>query len=223
MAESLSDDLTRAFRQLGDADTRGAVWWSIGLVTLGFALLVALAVWLAAAFTPTGWGWLHALMGGLAGIAGVLIAMLLFPGLVIAVATLFSDRAARRTEALHYPQLSPPRETGIMEDVLTALRFFLVAGFLNLLILPFWLIPLVGPVLSGLLNSWLVAREYFDMVAPRRLEPKEARALWRANRGRFFLAGAAVTGLLLVPVLNLAVPIIGIALFVHRLQGARAP
>ncbi len=65
------------------------------------------------------------------------------------------------------------------------------------------------------LNGYLLSREYFEVMALRRVSETEARAMRRQYRGRIWLAGAATTFMLTIPVLNMIAPVIGTAATVH--------
>ncbi|MCB1374114.1 MAG: EI24 domain-containing protein, partial [Rhodobacteraceae bacterium] len=80
------------------------------------------------------------------------------------------------------------------------------------------LLPPLAPFVFWLVNGFLLGREYFQLVAMRRLGPEGAARLRRANAGRIWLAGTAMAVPLSVPVLNLLVPILGVAVFTHQLH-----
>jgi CysZ protein len=87
---------------------------------------------------------------------------------------------------------------------------------LNLLALPIYvLVPALNLVLFYLLNGYLLSREYFDLVALRRLDGMAANTLWRERRGRWMLGGIAIAGLLSIPILNLAAPLVAAGLMLH--------
>jgi CysZ protein len=76
----------------------------------------------------------------------------------------------------------------------------------------------LAPFVFWLVNGFLLGREYFQLVALRRLSPAEAAALRRRHAGRIWLAGTAMAVPLSVPVVNLLVPIVGVAVFTHQFQ-----
>jgi len=81
-----------------------------------------------------------------------------------------------------------------------------------------FLYPFVGPftpVLFWAVNGFLLGREYFTLVALRRLPPVEAAALRRRNRLRLWAAGTLMAAPLSIPVVNLVVPVLGVATFTH--------
>ena len=85
--------------------------------------------------------------------------------------------------------------------------------------LPFYLILLftaVGPLILFLvLNSYLLGREYFELVAVRHFLTQDARKIRRAHRDSVFLAGGLITVMFMIPFLNLLAPIVGAAMMVH--------
>lgn len=70
-------------------------------------------------------------------------------------------------------------------------------------------------MLFVILNGVLIGREYFEMAAVRRRKLADARALLRANRGKAFLHGAMISALFAVPVVNIAAPVLAVAMFTH--------
>ena len=70
-------------------------------------------------------------------------------------------------------------------------------------------------------NGYLLGREYFELVAYRRLDERAADALRRACRGRVMLAGVAMTFMLTIPVFNLVAPIAATAFAVHLFEALR--
>jgi len=71
------------------------------------------------------------------------------------------------------------------------------------------------------LNGYLLGREYFELIAHRRMEPLQALHLRRAFQGQMFLAGVIITFLMTIPVVNLLAPVIATATMVHLVQGWR--
>ena len=65
------------------------------------------------------------------------------------------------------------------------------------------------------LNGFLLGREYFTLVAMRRLGPAGAKALRSRHAGRVWLAGTLMAIPLSIPLVNLLVPVLGAASFTH--------
>ena len=211
----------RAFSQFGDPAFRRPLWLSLGLSVLVFvALWTGIGIVLARTsfFDMV---WLDWAVDALGGIATLVLTWVLFPAVVTAILSLFLERIAAAVEARHYPTLPPPRTQPLGEAVLGALAFLAIAIALNLLVLPLYLVPGVNLVAFVLLNGYLLGREYYGLVAPRRLDPEAARALWRRIRLSAVLTGAAIALLATVPLVNLAVPVIAAAAMTHRFESWR--
>lgn len=133
-----------------------------------------------------------------------------------AMAGMFTDNVADAVEARHYPHLAPAPSLGLYEGLIGSLNFLGILLALNLFALIIF--PFSGPfapLLYWALNGYLLGREYFQAVAARRLGRTGARDLRRANSGTIWLAGALMAAPLSVPLINLLVPVIGIATFTH--------
>ena len=122
-------------------------------------------------------------------------------------------------ERKYYPQLPQVVGPAWGDAVRSGVRlvFWLVVG--NLLCVPCYLfMPGANLILFLLMNGYVLGRGYFDAVTLRRADDFVARTLWRSHRVEFVLLGALSMILLTVPLLNLFVPIIGLATAVHLLQ-----
>jgi Uncharacterized protein involved in cysteine biosynthesis len=208
-----------AFAQLSDPGARRVVW--IGVLSAAAAfLLLALGVWWALFHTAlTGYAWVDWALDLLGGLAVVVVAWLLFPATVGMVSSFFLDEVVRAVERRHYPHLPPAHQTGMGEELLTALRFFAVVLLVNLVALPLYLmLPGLNLVIFYTVNGYLLGREYFEMVAIRRLGRKEAAFLRRTKPLKPFLAGIVIAFLSTIPFVNLLVPVIASAFMVHVYQ-----
>jgi len=198
------------------------------VVGLSFALAVAsfAALWLALAIVLDharfGWwplDWLIDLLGAL---AALMLSWLLFPAVVTMVMGFFLDRVAGAVEALDYPGRGPARRAPISETTMTTLRLMGLTVILNVLALPVYvLMPGMNFFVFLGLNGYLFGREYFEVVALRRLELTTVRALRTRFAGRVFLGGMAIAGLFAVPLVNLVAPVIATAFMVHLFEGLR--
>jgi uncharacterized protein involved in cysteine biosynthesis len=153
----------------------------------------------------------------LGGVAILGLTWLLFPAVATFVLGFFLDGVISASEARRYPGLPPARRQSIGEMVAGGARLAGLAIVLNLAALPLYLlVPGVNLVLFYLLNGWLLGREYFEMVALRRLDVGQRRRMWRAEWLRLVLGGMVIAFLLTVPLVNLAAPLIA-ALFMSHL------
>ena len=156
------------------------------------------------------------LAGSLGGVAVMVVGWFIFPPIVTAVAGLFLEPLADRVERLHYPELPPPRQVPLAEQIRGSLRVLLRGLGWNLLALPFYLIPVVNLIAYALVNAVLLSREYFQVVALRHLPMPETKALYRQHRWPLFRGGLVLAGLFVVPGLNLFAPLLATAWMVHR-------
>ncbi len=223
--------VTRALSQIGDRPFRGVLLASLGLtLALLIALYVAAALlvqWLMPASVTLPWvgevAFFDELLSGLA----VLGLMLASPFLMVPVAgaftSLFAERIAAAVEARHYPGLPPARAVPLAEAMVDALRFLLVFLVANALALVVYLLAApLAPFAFWAVNGYLLGVEYMQAVALHHMPEREARAFRRRHMLTVWAAGALMAVPLTVPVLNLLVPIVGVAAFTHIFHGLRA-
>lgn len=164
------------------------------------------------------WPWLDWLVQLIARLGGVVLAVLLFPLVMVALTGLFAELVLDPVERRRYPALPPAREQPMMQVVLGSLGFLLRALLLNLLVLiGGLLLPVLNIVLAWLVNSHLLAREFTDLVALRHVEPARLRAWRRRHRLALWGRGLAMALLFVVPVVNLVAPILATLLTAHWL------
>ena len=180
------------------------LWWG---VRYGVA-------WVAETW-PSRAGWLSYGQGTL----GFIVALLLLPTTFVLIASFFQERVADIVEARHYPDLPPANSTPLISSVAASVRLMVFMILLNVVALPFYIALTwffgAGAFLMLAVNGLITGREYFEIAALRRMGRLEMRALRRRHRLRIFLAGTAIAGLILVPVVNLAAPVLGIAFMTH--------
>jgi uncharacterized protein involved in cysteine biosynthesis len=211
--------LLRAFMALGAPALRRVVGLGLGLAALSFALLwlaAAAVLYDAARFAWRPLDWLVEALGGLAVLA---LSWLLFPAVVTLSMGFFLDRVAAAVEALDYPQKGPPRRRPIVETIAAPLRLGALTIALNLLALPLYLfVPGMNLILFLALNGYLLGREYFEVVALRRLDAGAAGAMRNRFGGRVFIGGVAIAGLFAMPLVNLVAPVVATAFMVHLFE-----
>jgi uncharacterized protein involved in cysteine biosynthesis len=220
-------DLGRALAQIGDRRFRAVLWKSLGL-TLVALILVFWAVmlglgWVLPETVSLPWigevGFVDNLVSWAAvGLMLVLSVVLMVPA-AAAVVGFFLDDVAEAVEARHYPALPPAKALGLARQVGDALRFLALVVVVNLAAVVVYLaVPPLAPFAFWTVNGFLLGREYFQLVALRRVDRREAAALWRRHFWRIWLVGTALAVPLSVPVLSLVVPMLGVAVFVHQFQ-----
>jgi uncharacterized protein involved in cysteine biosynthesis len=210
-----------AFRQVSDPDVRASLWRALAVAVAATALLWT-GTWFALPWLAlSGIPWLDTLAQAL-GAAGVfVVSWLLFPGFVSAGVAFFLEDAADAVERRHYPGLAPARAQGLVELTAVSLRFLAGLILVNLALIPFLFLPPVFPFVFYPANGYLLGREYFELVAGRRVDPERARALRRRNRWALWAAGTVAALMLTVPVLNLVAPVIATAAMVHLFHAWR--
>ncbi|MDR3518692.1 MAG: EI24 domain-containing protein [Azospirillaceae bacterium] len=211
--------LFRAFAQLADPPIQKVIWSSV-LGALGSFILVAVIVWIGLDYSHpyTVW-WINTMVSVLGGFAVLGLTWLLFPAVVVTIAGLLLEPVARAVERRYYPDLLPPMPTSWFGDLIVSLRFLVLLLVVNFLALPLYLVPIGNFVVFYGLNGYLLSREYFDMVARRRVGAGLAKEIRRLHRLRLLCAGIVIAFLSTLPMVNLVVPVIATAFMVHVFQG----
>jgi len=154
------------------------------------------------------------------GVALVLIfSCLLFPSVVYLIVGFFSEDVALAVERDLYPYLPDPRKQMKSEIFVVTCKFVTISLVLNIFVIPVYavLFP-VSPLVFYALNGYLMGREYFELVALRRVNPAEAQFLRRAFRGKLFLAGTVIAFMMTIPIVNLITPVIAVAAMVNLVE-----
>jgi CysZ protein len=213
-----------ALSQLGDRRFRR-------VVILGVLLALALLIAVYAGFLQLMW-WLTpdsidlVWIGPVSGVQ-TLLSWLSVPAmlglsvfLMVPVASAFTgfflEDVAQAVETRHYPNLPPAHPLPLAEALRQSVNFLGLVLTVNALALVLY--PFAGPAIPLIfwaVNGFLLGREYFTLVALRRLTPAEAKAMRRRNRGRLWLAGTLMAAPLSLPIVNLVIPVLGVATFTH--------
>jgi len=160
--------------------------------------------------------------------ATVPLMLLLSSFLMIPVASMFTtfflDDVADAVEDVHYPHLQPAPRLSLSEGIIEAVKFLgvLIAANLGAFIL-YLIFPPFAPVFFWALNGYLLGREYFQLIATRRLGHDGAKIMRRNNMGTVWLAGGLMAIPLSVPILNLFIPVIGAATLTHVFHRLEEP
>jgi CysZ protein len=195
------------------------------MLSLAIAVACFVALWVGTALAldhlpMIGWrlvNWLIDLLG-VVGVA--LLTWLLFPAVVTMIMGCFLERVAAAVEATHYPGRGPPRRQSMREILRFGARLMLLTIALNLLALPVYvLLPGLNVVVFLALNGYLLGREYFEIVALRRLDIDAAAAARRRFGGRIFCGGVVIAGMFALPLVNLVAPVIATAFMLHVFEG----
>lgn len=225
----------KALGQIGDRRFRRVLFLGIGLSFLLLVGVYALLLGFIQLFTPETItipfvgevGGLDTLLSW--GSLFFMIALSVFLMMPVAAAFtgLFLEDVADAVEDRHYPHLPPAKPVRIYDALVDSLNFFGAIVAVNVLALVLY--PFAGPfvpVVFWAVNGYLLGREYFTLVAMRREGRQGAKALRKRHMGTIWAAGTLMAAPLSVPLVNLAIPVLGVATFTHlyhRLQGAAGP
>jgi uncharacterized protein involved in cysteine biosynthesis len=208
---------SKTLGQMNDPRIRGVIGKTLALAVLGYIGFVVLVYLLI--------GWLSGLEGWLGGLSqftgvffAIVIAWFLFPSVAAAIAGIFADEVIDAVEAKHYPHLPRAKPVPAISAAMDGLKLAAIAIIANLLALPFLIVFPVYILITWGVNGWLLGREYFEMVAFRRLNKADARALHKAHGRTFTTAGILIAICLTIPFVNLIAPVLGAAFMVHVAQ-----
>lgn len=207
--------LLLGLRQLADPSVQRLLLRCVLLALATFLVLIGAVAALLFWLDLTGITWLDPVLATAGSIAVLVLAWLLFPVTVSLILSLFAEDVVELVERRHYPELPSAPGMSLGAQMGTSARFLLVALPLNLLALPLYLIPGANLMIYLALNGYLLGREYFELVAGQRLPAREVTRQRRGQRGRLWLAGAAIALMLMIPVFNLVAPVVAIAFMVH--------
>lgn len=214
--------LALAFGQLSDPASRRVVWIGVAGAILGFIALAVGIGWALTGLSLSGYAWLDDVLPVAGGLAAFVLAWLFFPTAVVAVSGILIDDVTDQVERRHYPHLAPAPRLALVPSLIDAVRLLAVILAVNLAALPLYiLLPGLNLVIFYAANGYLLGREYFAMIANRRLGVADARRLRRLQPGRPFVAGILIAIIASIPVLNLFSPVIAIALMVHVFHDIR--
>jgi len=214
------DAFLKALSQMSDPRFRRILLTGVG-VTIA---LLAGATWGVQLLLPDTvslpWfgeiSWLSSLLSGF-----VLVSMIgLSVFLMVPVASLFTglflEQVADAVEAKHYAHLPAADKVSFSDALVDSLKFFGLLIVVNLLAIVIYLLSTVlAPVIFWIVNGILLGREYFQLVAMRRLGRKGANALRKKHRPTIWLAGFLMAVPLSMPLVNLFIPVLGVAVFTH--------
>lgn len=160
--------------------------------------------------------------------ASIPLMMVLSVFLMVPVASgvtgLFLDDVADAVEDAHYAFLPPAYKVSLGEAIRDSLNFLGLLIVANLLALILYLIFLpFAPLIFWGLNGFLLGREYFQLVAIRRLGRAGAKAARRKHALTIWMAGGLMAVPLSIPLVNLLIPILGAATFTHLFHKITQP
>jgi CysZ protein len=181
---------------------------------------VAGVTWIADSYINLETAWLDTFVNWIAGIATGFAGWFMLPSLMVLFAGIFQEQIIHRVEQVYYPDAVRDRPPGLWPDIVHDIRFTLYAMFLNLLVLPFYLFG-IGFVVSILLNTYLLGREFFESAAGYHIGKPAAKRLGDMYRKRIYTGGLVFTLMTLVPGLALIVPVFSTVWMVHLYHQCR--
>ena len=223
-------DFLKALGQIGDGRILRVmalgVMLALGLLyVIYIALIGAVDLFLPGSVTIPFVGQVDGL-STLFGWGSLLLVLVLSVFMMVPVAAAFTafflEEVADAVEDQHYPGLPAARSLGFWDQLIDTMGLLGVLLAVSLMSLVLW--PFAGPLMPVLawgINGYLLGREYFTLVAARRLGREGARALRQRHAGQVWLAGVLMAAPLSFPLVNLLVPVLGVATFTHlfhRLQ-----
>lgn len=213
-----------ALTQLGDRRFRRVALVGIGLALALLAGVYVLFLLLIQALTPDsitlpiigpvtgldtllGWASLFLMIG--------LSVFLMIP-VASAFIGVFLEDVVRAVEDRHYPALPPAASAGIADSLRDSVNF--VGLIVSVNVAALFVYPFAGPaaplVFWGV-NGLMLGREYFTLVAMRRIGRTAARDMRARNSLTIWIAGTLMAVPLSIPLVNLVVPVLGVATFTH--------
>ncbi|MCZ4354337.1 EI24 domain-containing protein [Roseovarius aestuarii] len=214
----------RALGQLDDPRFRNVLFLGVGLsITLLIAVYVVflgLVSWALGDSTTLPLigevRWLDNVAGWGGLIVMLIASVFLMVPVASAITSLFLDRVAQAVEDRHYPDLPMARTVGTIEGLRDSASFLGVLIGVNLLaLIAYLLLPFAALAIFWAVNGFLLGREYFQLVAARRIGPDAARELRKRHWLKIWGAGVLMAMPLSVPLINLLIPVLGAATFTH--------
>ncbi len=224
-------DFTKALGQIGDPRFRKVLFLGIGLTLALLCAVYAIVFWLVGWLVPDSLSlpligeitWVDDLTSWASLVLMMVLSVFLMVPVASAFTSIFLDDVADAVEEVHYPGLPAAPRLTFAQGLRDGLGFLGVLIGANLLALVAYVImPPAAPVIFYLLNGFLLGREYFQLIAIRRLGRQGAKLARRRHAAAIWVSGTLMAVPLTVPIVNLLVPVLGAATFTHlyhRLEG----
>jgi CysZ protein len=214
----------KALAQLGDGRFLRVVLVGIGLTIALLVAVYAAFLWAIQTFVPDTFD--LPLVGSIGGVDTALgigslfliigLSIFLMVPVAAAFSGLFLDRVADAVEDRYYPTLPPAGNLGLGDTLISTINMFGVLVAVNLLaVIAYVFAGPFAPAMFLLLNGYLLGREFFLLVAERRMPRQQAKSLLRENTMTIWFAGILMATPLAMPLVNLVIPVLGAATFTH--------
>jgi len=217
-------DFFSAVAQLADPRFRKVLFKGVGLtlalLVAVFALVSTLVGWVTPDVVTLPWigeiYWVDTLVSWASLALMMVLSVFLMVPVASAFTSIFLEEVAQAVEDRHYPNLPSATPVSFSDGLRDSLNFLgiLVAANIAALALYVIFVPVAALIFWGL-NGFLLGREYFQLVAMRRIGRAAAKQAFRANIWQVWLAGTLMAVPLSLPLINLLIPIIGAATFTH--------
>ena len=218
-------DALAAINEIFSPPFRRVMWKSLFLTAAILALAGVALDRLALSYVHVGPAWLGAVLSVVVALGLVVGLIFLAPPTASLVAGFYLDDIAALVERTADPGGPPGRPLALGPSLIFGLRFAALSIVVNVVVLALTIFTGIGLVSFFVLNGYLLGREYFELAAMRHVSAAEARALFDRRWLEVFAAGAIVSALVAVPVLNLLTPLFATAFLtrVYKRLGGPVP
>lgn len=177
-------------------------------------LLIVLITWGTSYLVEFDTKWLNTLITSLTGIVSGIAGWFMLPSLTILIGGMFQETVIHRVEESYYPNSMRKESPKFWPDFFHDVRFTIKSILLNILIFPTYFFA-IGFIISILLNTYLLGREFFETAAGHHVGKAQANKILKQNKPTAYGNGLVITLMNLIPILNIFVPIIGMIWMVH--------
>ncbi len=219
--------LTRAVQQLGDPRLVKVLFLALAITALitgpflaVFLVIAAILEWVLPSSVDLPWfgqvGFLGVFTVGLVSKTSWVFWTYVMSPVVVAIIGVLMERIVDAVEAKHYLNLPAVRHQTFGQMLAYGLRFLaLMLGVSLAAFVISFFSGVLAPLVFIAANGYLIGREYFEVVALRRSPIEQAQGQTQDNIALLWLAGIFLAVFLAIPVVNLLVPIVGVATFTH--------
>ena len=215
---NMLNSIIKTLNQISTAPFRRVLFLSVSISLLTTLLLWALITKIIFNTNMTSITWLEWFLDILGGGAVFILLVLLLPTLVGLIASIMLESICRSVELVYYPHLPKAQGQNLYTGVLVGLKFTGTMIVLNIIFLPLMVIPPVYIFASWVLNSYLLSREFFELVAYRRLDKVNVNRMYKKFRFTLIGYGLVIAFISIIPVINFIVPLFGTAVMLHAFQ-----
>lgn len=158
--------------------------------------------------------WIDNLISGSLGLLFITVGYFALPIITVLVSGFFIEKIIYKIEKIYYPEQAKNEAPVFFSDLKHDLKFTVWALFLNIIVLPLYLLG-IGFFVSLLLNSYLLGREFFQNVSGYHTGKEKGKELLYKHKLKVFIGGFIITLLTLIPFINLFMPIVAVVWMVH--------